>query len=59
MFFVCAGFAFVSFEDPRDAEDAVAEYNGKSIRGQRVRVEISTRYVSVLLSQDVEEWCVS
>lgn len=51
MFFVCAGFAFVSFEDPRDAEDAVAEYNGKSIRGQRVRVEISTRYVSVLLSK--------
>jgi hypothetical protein len=40
----CSGFAFVTFEDSRDAEDCVAEFNGRSIRGQRVRVEISTRY---------------
>uniref|UniRef100_A0A8C3D9S3 Serine and arginine rich splicing factor 7 n=1 Tax=Corvus moneduloides TaxID=1196302 RepID=A0A8C3D9S3_CORMO len=36
------GFAFVEFEDPRDAEDAVRGLDGKVICGSRVRVEVST-----------------
>ncbi|KAF7652580.1 hypothetical protein LDENG_00095160 [Lucifuga dentata] len=36
------GFAFVEFEDPRDAEDAVRGLDGKMICGSRVRVELST-----------------
>ncbi|XP_008940895.1 PREDICTED: serine/arginine-rich splicing factor 7-like, partial [Merops nubicus] len=35
-------FAFVEFEDPRDAEDAVRGLDGKVICGSRVRVEVST-----------------
>ncbi|XP_034507427.1 serine/arginine-rich splicing factor 7-like, partial [Ailuropoda melanoleuca] len=36
------GFAFVEFEDPRDAEDAVHGLDGKKvIAGSRVRVELS------------------
>ncbi|KAJ8298892.1 hypothetical protein KUTeg_022952 [Tegillarca granosa] len=37
-----AGFAFVEFEDPRDAEDAVRALDGTSVCGGRVRVEHST-----------------
>ncbi|KAL1006181.1 hypothetical protein UPYG_G00068920 [Umbra pygmaea] len=36
------GFAFVEFEDIRDAEDAVRGLDGKIISGSRVRVELST-----------------
>ncbi|TRY82683.1 hypothetical protein DNTS_032607, partial [Danionella cerebrum] len=36
------GFAFVEFEDTRDAEDAVRGLDGKMICGSRVRVELST-----------------
>ncbi|KAM8783540.1 serine/arginine-rich splicing factor 7-like [Rhynchonycteris naso] len=36
------GFAFVEFEDPRDAEDAERGLDGKVICGSRVRVELST-----------------
>ncbi|XP_074497222.1 serine and arginine rich splicing factor 7a [Sebastes fasciatus] len=36
------GFAFVEFEDPRDAEDAVKGMDGKILCGSRVRVEMST-----------------
>ncbi|KAM9363230.1 serine/arginine-rich splicing factor 7 isoform 2-T2 [Symphorus nematophorus] len=36
------GFAFVEFEDPRDADDAVRGLDGKLICGSRVRVELST-----------------
>uniref|UniRef100_A0A3Q0RPX1 Serine and arginine rich splicing factor 7b n=1 Tax=Amphilophus citrinellus TaxID=61819 RepID=A0A3Q0RPX1_AMPCI len=36
------GFAFVEFEDPRDADDAVRGLDGKVISGSRVRVELST-----------------
>lgn len=36
-----SGFAFVIFEDPRDAEDAVRELDGKKLCGHHVRVEIS------------------
>ncbi|XP_031419855.1 serine/arginine-rich splicing factor 7 isoform X2 [Clupea harengus] len=36
------GFAFVEFEDTRDAEDAVRSLDGKVLCGSRVRVELST-----------------
>ncbi|CAB3364038.1 Hypothetical predicted protein [Cloeon dipterum] len=35
------GFAFVEFEDPRDAEDSVRGLDGRTICGRRVRVEMS------------------
>ncbi|XP_021952767.1 RNA-binding protein 1 isoform X2 [Folsomia candida] len=36
------GFAFIEFQDPRDAEDAVRNLDGTRIGGCRVRVEMST-----------------
>ncbi|KAI2807053.1 hypothetical protein RDWZM_006229 [Blomia tropicalis] len=36
------GFAFVMFQDPRDARDAVRALDGKIICGRRVRVELSS-----------------
>lgn len=36
-----AGFAFVEFEDERDAEDAVHDTDGRELCGARVRVEIA------------------
>lgn len=35
------GFAFVEFEDKRDAADAVKELNGMRIQGDRIKVEMS------------------
>jgi len=35
------GFCFVDFDDPRDAEDACYEKNGRDLLGQRVRVDIA------------------
>jgi len=36
------GFAFVEFEDPRDAADAVKDLDGRTLCGSQVRVELST-----------------
>lgn len=36
-----SGFAFVEYEDNRDAEDAVRGLDGTRIAGSRVRVEMS------------------
>jgi len=36
------GFAFVMFEHPRDARDAVRNLDGKHLCGRRVKVELST-----------------
>jgi hypothetical protein len=35
------GFAFIEFEDPRDAEDAIREMNNKEILGCPIKVEES------------------
>lgn len=35
------GFAFVEFEDPRDADDCVRGLDGSSMCGGRIRVELS------------------
>ncbi|KAL0266516.1 UNVERIFIED_CONTAM: hypothetical protein PYX00_009028 [Menopon gallinae] len=35
------GFAFVEFEDPRDADDAVRGLDGRTVCGRRIRVEPS------------------
>ncbi|EEB15237.1 RNA-binding protein, putative [Pediculus humanus corporis] len=36
------GFAFVEFEDPRDAEDSVRGLDGTRCCGTRIRVEMSS-----------------
>jgi splicing factor, arginine/serine-rich 7 len=36
------GFAFVEFEDARDAEDSVRGLDGRTVCGRRCRVELST-----------------
>lgn len=41
--FCCFQFsAFVEFESPRDAEDAVRGLDGRTICGRRARVEVSS-----------------
>ncbi|XP_067937707.1 serine/arginine-rich splicing factor 7-like [Watersipora subatra] len=36
------GFAFVEFEDPRDADDAIRALDGQTLCGERIRVEPSS-----------------
>ena len=38
---VFLGFAFIEFEDPRDAEDSVRDMDGRSICGVHIRVELA------------------
>ena len=35
------GFAFVEFEDPRDAKDAQTDLDGKSFLGNNLRIEFA------------------
>ncbi len=35
------GFAFIEFEDPRDAEEAIQQMDGKKICGANIRVEMA------------------
>lgn len=35
------GFAFILFEDPRDAEDACRDLDGRTVCGEKVRVELA------------------
>jgi len=37
------GFGFVVFEDPRDASDAILDFDGRELMGRRVTVEPSRR----------------
>ena len=34
-------FAFIQFEDPRDAQEAIEDMNGERICGRKIRVEMS------------------
>ncbi|KAK9456966.1 hypothetical protein V1511DRAFT_509648 [Dipodascopsis uninucleata] len=36
-----SGFGFVEFENPRDAQDVVEEFNNKNFRGERLLVEFA------------------
>ena len=36
-----AGFAFVEYDDERDAEDAIKEMDGKDLKGHALKVEMS------------------
>lgn len=36
-----SGFAFIEFEDFRDAEDAVRDMDGRHVCGTRIKVEMA------------------
>ena len=38
---IYVGFAFIEFEDIRDAEDAVRDMDGRYVCGVRIRVEMA------------------
>lgn len=40
-YLLLSGFAFIEFEDPRDAEDAVRDMDGRFVCGCRIRVEMA------------------
>ena len=51
LFYIFLGFAFIEFEDPRDAEDAVRDMDGRQVCGVRIRVELAknnNKYVVTL-----------
>ena len=41
LYLVPVGFAFIEFDDPRDAEDAVQDMDGRFVCGCRIRVELA------------------
>ena len=41
VFIHCKGFAFVEYEDPRDAEDAVKDMDGQRVCGMTIRCELA------------------
>ncbi|KAM7327690.1 hypothetical protein ACRRTK_014057 [Alexandromys fortis] len=53
------GFAFVEFEDPRNAADAVRELDGRTICGCRVRVELSKGEKSLNRAPPLPLWVVA
>ena len=38
-----SGFAFIEFEDYRDAEDAVRDMDGRHVCGVRIKVEMANK----------------
>ena len=52
--YICfSGFAFIEFDDPRDAEDAVRDMDGRFVCGCRIRVEMAksnSRYIELLVT---------
>jgi arginine/serine-rich splicing factor 4/5/6 len=38
------GYAFIEFEDQKDAEDAIKEMDGKKIDGQRIVAQLASKF---------------
>ena len=54
-----SGFAFIEFGDERDAQDAIKEMDGAELRGERLKVELSTGGVSIVLIWNRIAQCVN